>query len=234
MGDRVAGQAVRATLEHDEFRPEVGQVGLDPLPGPAELVVAGTRRQGNVQLGAGRGAPAGLLRRPRAGIQEAAVLVDVGEADTGILLEGVEHPVAVVGIDVHIGDPPQAVPRPQQFQHDATIVVDAETRGLVAPGVMEAGDGHEGPAGVPRHDVLHGEYRCANDGRRCRIQAPPRRRVALVQPASAGQAQGFHAGDVPRRVKGRQSSAWVASDGGCQRDLLAADRAGPAPRWNTS
>ena len=65
-----------------------------------------------------------------------AVLVQVGEDDGGVVLERIEDPVAVVSIDVYIGDPLETVLLKQGFNRDSAVVEDAETRGRSPPRVM--------------------------------------------------------------------------------------------------
>ena len=49
------------------------------------------------------------LRSLKTQAKPRAILVDVGEADGGIVFEGIEDAVAVVGIDVHVGHALQTV-----------------------------------------------------------------------------------------------------------------------------
>ena len=122
----IAGETVGAALEDDELGFGGVDVGLDPIPGIEEGVVAGAREQRDVELGALGCARAGLVRPPGARIEKAAVLVDVADEDLGIILEGVEDAVAVVGVDVDIGDAVDVVTRTQDLDGDAAVVEDAE------------------------------------------------------------------------------------------------------------
>ena len=108
-----------------------GAVEVAPRPAPRRPGTRHPRRPGAIgRLSlVPRAAPAaGLVRGAGARIEVAAVLVDVGEDYVRIGLEGVEHAVTVVRIDVDVGDAPQAVAGPQQLDHDAAVVEDAETR----------------------------------------------------------------------------------------------------------
>ena len=69
--------------------------------------------------------------------------MDVREDDVRVVLERVEHAVAVMRIDVHVGDALQPVALAQQLDRDAAIVEHAEPGGAIARGVMQPGDRHE-------------------------------------------------------------------------------------------
>ena len=77
--NRVAFQAVRATLEQDEFGLGGSQIGFHLAPGRAEFVVFRARRQRNIELRA--------FRRPEpvsdggtcTRIEIATIFVNVGE-----------------------------------------------------------------------------------------------------------------------------------------------------------
>ena len=56
-----------------------------------------------------RGAAADLVGRAGARIEVAPILVQVGEDDRRVVLERVEHPIAVMRVDVDVGDALQAV-----------------------------------------------------------------------------------------------------------------------------
>ena len=104
VGDGVPFDAVGARLEQDELGLELAQVREHPRPLGGKDRIVRTRRHGNVELGARRRAAADFLLATRAGVQVAAVLVDVGEYQVRIALESVVHAVAVVRIDVHVSN----------------------------------------------------------------------------------------------------------------------------------
>src|SRR6185312_16474289 len=99
----------------------------------------------------------------RAGVQVVPILVHVGKDDSGIVLEPVEDAVAVVGIDVHVGNALEAEPRTQPLDGNAAVVEYTESCGLVAGGVMQAGDGDEPAPGIFGHDGFGGIERRADD-----------------------------------------------------------------------
>ena len=92
--------------------------------------------------------------------------MDVGENQISIALEGIEHAVTVVRVDVHVGHAPDAMHRAQRLDRHAQIVEHAEARGGIAARVVQPGDGHERAAAFP---VEHGgdgiQYRADNDTR---------------------------------------------------------------------
>jgi hypothetical protein len=92
--------------------------------------------------------------RTRAGIEVAPVLVEVGEHHRRVVLERVEHPIAVVRVDVDVSDALQSRALQQLDRHPA-VVEDAKARRALARRVMEPGDGHEGAAALAAHDRLH-------------------------------------------------------------------------------
>ncbi len=127
VGDRVALQAVRAALQDDELGLGIVDVGFDQLPGLVELLVPGARRHRDIQLGAGRGAGAGLVDGPGSRVEKASVFVQVRKYQVGIVFESVEDTVAVMRVDIDIGDAAQAVLLAQVLDRDAAIVEHAKT-----------------------------------------------------------------------------------------------------------
>ena len=167
----------------------------------AKRRIVRARRHRDVELGAARGARARFVLGAGARIQEAAVLVDVGEDQVGVALEGVVHAVAVMRVDVHVSNALQAVIPPQHFHGHAAVVEHAETGGRAARGVMQTGDRNEGAARLARHDLLGGEQRRADHVGRRLVDAAPRRRVAGVEESLAGQRRFRDQVDVLRRVE---------------------------------
>ena len=107
----------------------------------------------------------------------------VGEYDRRVVLERVEDAVAVVRVDVHVRDARKAVVALQALDHDADVVEDAEARGVRAPRVVQAGDGHESALHAARHDRIAGDERGADDVAGRLEHALERRRVAGVEQA---------------------------------------------------
>ncbi len=169
------------------------------------MAPGGTRQ---VQLGAAGGALAGLLAAPRARIEVPPVFVDVREDHVGVVFERVEHAVAVVRIDVDVGDSFQTITFAQQLDGHAAIVEHAEARGLVARGVVEAGNRHETVAGRTAHDGVRRIERGADDGRGRLEHAPKRGRVALIQHALAGDGAFPHQIHVAGRERKAALRRW--------------------------
>lgn len=142
-----------------------------------------------------------LLGRARAGIERLAGLVQVGDDDRRVVLEGVEHAIAMVGIDVDVGDRAQPVPPPQRLDHDATVVEHAEARGAVARRVVQPADRHEGAGARVRHDPLAGQTtRRADHGGRGLVDAATRR-IPTVEAAGTRPGLLAHEVDVGRRME---------------------------------
>ena len=111
VGDGIGLHAVRAALKKHEFRPHPVEKVLGTLPGVEQRVVAGARRQGNVELGPFRTPLAGLRRETGARVEIAAIFVEVDDEQFRIILERVEDAVGMVGVYVHIGNAPDPVMR---------------------------------------------------------------------------------------------------------------------------
>ncbi len=119
MRERIAGEPVGAALQDEELRPRRVEEALGLLPCAHELRVAGPGSERQVELGAFRGAASGLVDAAGAGIEELAVLVDIDRDYVRIVFELVEHPVAMVHVDVHVGDAPHAVLGAQRLDEHA-------------------------------------------------------------------------------------------------------------------
>ena len=145
----VVFQPVRAAREDDELRFEMSQMLFHPRPGLQEFSVAGSRFQRDIELAAPRRAFACFVLSPGPRIKVAAVLVDVGENEIRIFFIRIIDALAVVHIDIHIGNAPDAILRPQRFDHDAEIVEHAETRGMAASGVIQSADGLKAAVAFP-------------------------------------------------------------------------------------
>src|SRR5665213_150722 len=121
-----------------------------------------------------------------AGIQAAPALVQVGEDDSRVVFEGVVHAIAMVRVDVDIGDACHAVVAPQMLDDHAAIVEHAESRGPLTRGVMQAADRHErAPARAPK-DPLGGRKARSHYAGRGLEHTTKSGRVAAVQPAISG------------------------------------------------
>ena len=132
------------------------------------------------------------------------VLVQVGEDELGVVLETVEHPIAVVRVDVDIGHAPDAVSPAQRLDRHAGVIEDAETGGRIAACVVQPRDGYEGAPAVAAQDRVHRIQHRAHDIGAGLVHAAKRRRVAVVEIALPGLRLARHARDVLGRVEQQQ------------------------------
>ena len=112
-------------------------------------------------------------------------LVQVGKDHSGIVFEGIEHAVAMMRIDVDVGDAGHAAIAQQMLDHHAAIVEDTEPGGARARGVMQPADRHEGAAMRAIQDPLGRRETRADDALRRLEDAAESRRVTAVEPAVA-------------------------------------------------
>ena len=143
MRKRIAGDAVGAGLQQDYFRAEGAQIFLHPRPGAIKIFIIGARRQWDVEFGVRRRTAAGLAGGTGAGIKKPPVFVQIGERQVGIVFKRIKHAVAVMRVNVHIGDAPNLILRAQGFNQYAAVIERAEAGGRVAARVVQAGDGNE-------------------------------------------------------------------------------------------
>ena len=174
---------------------------LHPLEGGEELGVAVAGLQADVDLAALRRASAPLGFRAGAGILPAAVLVDVGEAEFGIILVGIEDAVAVVHVDIDVGDAPQAVRAPQRLYDHADVAEHAESRRMIAAGMMQPADRQEGIGRPALHDPGQRVQRRAGHVRRGIEESLAGGRVAAVEKAPVLAAAPAHELHVIGAVK---------------------------------
>jgi len=183
--DRIAGKTVRAGLQHNEPGPPSLDKGLKLFPGCHELAIAGPRLERQIHLGARGIAATGFPGPPGTRVQEPPVFMDIRENQIRIVVEGIENTVAMVGIDVDIGDTGYRVFLAQIFNRHAAVVEDAKTSGMRAAGMVQPGNRHEGMAGPAGHDLVHAVQRGADHGRRSHIDTLERRRVTGVEKSTA-------------------------------------------------
>ena len=143
----------------------------------------------------------------------------------GIVLERVEHAIAVMRIDVDVGDALRALRASQQLDDDAAVVEDAEAGGVVARGMMQAGDRHEGAATLALHDRLRRTQGRAHHAGRRLVDATERRRVAAIQKAAAAGGALAHELHDKRGVWKARSSSSVATRGSSTRTRRSRPRA---------
>jgi hypothetical protein len=129
--------------------------------------------------------------------------VQVGEHHRGILLEGVEHAVAVMRVDVDVADALQSRTLEQLDGHTA-VVEHAEAGGAIARGVVQSRDGHEGAPALALHDRLHGAQGGAHHARGRFIHAAEGRRVAGIEKSATALRAVPHELEVGGAVEGKQ------------------------------
>ena len=201
-------------------RPDQG--GDHRVEGGQVQVVGGRGGQGQVGHGAAGRPLADLVGEAGAGEQVAARLVQRQGQDPGLVREDGLDPVAVVDVDVQVGDPLHALVEQPGDRH-RRVVVDAEAAGPVGHGVVEPagrgervqglagadglGRGHGGPADPGRRLVHPGEGRVvagpeAEAGRPLPVpgRLDPGQVVELVHPGQVGAGHGRRL-DQPRPLQ---------------------------------
>ena len=130
------------------------------------------------------------------------------------------HAVAVMGVEVDVGDAQVGVGGAGRGDGHGEVVVDAEAPGAGAHGMVQPRVGDEGVRSAPGHDLVQGDERSARHRRGCLVHAGEDRVIgcdeaigAILQldprPPCRGQdAQLLH----PRHVVGRVNALQL-SDG---------------------
>ena len=131
LAHRIVGQRVGAALDDERLRLESGHRRHDALlHQPGEFVIVQAARNGIVvELAIPIGLPA--AERP------ALAFVDRGDKHSRIVGQRVLDTVAMMGVDVHIGDPCQSPIEKGEDAEDRVVEV-AEAAGTVRPAVMGA------------------------------------------------------------------------------------------------
>ena len=97
-----------------------------------------------------------------------------------VVLETVEHTIAVMRVDIDVGDALQAKVLTGMFDRDTAIIEHTETRRAIAPCVMQSADRIEGALGVTRQDLFERPERSTDDCGRGLEDAGPGGRIAMV------------------------------------------------------
>ncbi len=181
VGNRVTAETVRATLQDDELGPGCVDKGFELLPCGSEHRIVRAGRQRQVQLCADRRPLARFACRTRARVQVPAVLVHVGKDHVRVTLETVEHTIAMVRVDIYVRDAADAVPHAQVFDGDTAVIEDAETRRMIAGGMVEARDRHKSARSVTCHQCIDGRQGRADHNPAFVKDARHHRRVAAVE-----------------------------------------------------
>ena len=169
---------------------------------------------------------------PVPGIEEATVLVNIDDDQVGVVLVGVEDAVAVMNVDIDIGDAAHAVLVAQGFDHHTEIVDHAESCRRVAARMVQPADRLKAARDLAADDARQRIQRRAADCAGRLEHAGKARGVAVVEPAFAGLRAEHHPFDMRRGVKAHQFlRAWRSA----VRALApsAASRAAAASSRNT-
>ena len=154
VGNRIALKTVGTALHQNELRLLRVDVGLNLLPRPAEFSIVCPRSHRNIQFCSLRPAFAGFVRMAGSRVQVASILVDIREDQVGVVLKSVKDTVAVVSVDIDIGDTPQPVFHAQVFGRDTAIVEHTKPGGTIASRVMESGNRNKRTLVVVMHDFI--------------------------------------------------------------------------------
>ena len=151
----------------------------------------------------------------------AAILVDIGEDDGRIGLEGIKHPVAVMRVDIDVGDAFQAIFLLQDLDGHAGVVEHAKTGSGIGHAVVQAGDGHEGTPDLVGHDSVSGVDHRADHYRGILEYPFVGRSVAVIQQALSHLGIGFDLFDVLGCME--QSDLLLGGGGGMQHAHLVVE-----------
>ncbi len=201
MGDRISLQAVRTALKQDEFGAPLAQKCLRAVPSLEESGIVSTRWERHVELRTARSARAGLVGGTRARVEIAAILMEIDEDEGRVRLERIEDAIAMMRVDIDVGDRAQSVLAPQDLDCDTAIVEHAEARGPIARCVMEPCNRNECALRPIRHERIDADERRTDDAERGLEDAALRRRVAAVQEALPRRGTFANEFDVLRRVE---------------------------------
>ncbi len=138
VGERVAPVRVAAVLADQHLGTELTQQRRNHgIEGAQPARVPGAGRQRDVHRRAVGVRAAGLARAPGTGEEGRGVLVHADREYPRVVPEGSLHAIAVMDIDVDVGDALHALLQ-QPGNGDGQVVVDAESAGVAAHGVMQA------------------------------------------------------------------------------------------------
>ena len=186
FGQWVGKVRVDAELGHHHVRPETLEERWDqPVESPKVDLVVGPGRKRQVDSIAFPCTAAGFFDLPRAGKQRPSILVKRDGQDPVGIVEGILDAVAVVNVDIDVRHPLALLEEPGDG--DRGIVVDAEARGVVAPGVVETTAEAEGHLTLPPHQQVGAAKRGA-DGLRVQVMHAGEHRVvtwAEIEPPRA-------------------------------------------------
>ena len=163
MGQRIARHTVGTGLQDDELRRERLEVTHNLLPRRLESGIVSARHQRQIEFRARCLALADFIVRARARVQVAPIFMDVGEDDARVGLETVIQPIAMVSVDVDVGDALQAVLAAQPLDQNAAIVQSAKARCATSRRVVQACDGYEGATDPALHNLRTRQQNASDD-----------------------------------------------------------------------
>ena len=94
------------------------------------------RWHGNIELGSFGDPNSAFFHRTGTGVEVAAILVQVNKYQIGITLKSIEDAVAMMRVNIHIGDTLYSMLFAQCFNCDTTVIEHAETGRSVTAGVV--------------------------------------------------------------------------------------------------
>ena len=211
VGQRVFAVGVGAALGDQQLRAERReQRRHDRVERAQPARIARARRQREVD-GVARGLAVAVLARPaRAGPQRHGVLVQRDREHPGVVVERRLHAVAVVDVDVDVGDALEAVVQ-QPGDGDRAVVVDAEARGPVGHRVVQPARDVDGALGPPLGDLARRRQRAAAD-QRAGLVHPEEDRVVVGAEAVPDPERRLRRG-LDRARKDGTWMRWISSSG---------------------
>jgi hypothetical protein len=151
--------SIDTMLKDDQIRPKLSDQGRNELSEErSKRFVTGSRWKGNVDLAPRPISLSGFIWEVRARKQASTVLVEVDIQDSPVVIESVHYAIAVVCVNIDIGDlpSPRIVIEPTR-DRNGEVVVDAETARSIRVRVMESAGGVErtkGTSGLYSSDAL--------------------------------------------------------------------------------
>ncbi len=197
----IALEAVCAALHDYELRPGSVDVFFNPLPGGVEIRIVRAGHKRNIEFRAARLALASFLGSARTRIQVATVFMDIGKYQIRVFLETVENAIAMMSINIDVGDSIESVLLAQVLDRDAAVIEYAESRSMVTSSMMQASDRYECPFVVAVHDFVDRAQNGTNNGGSGIVNTRDGGCVTIVQPTFTGYRHARHLVDVSRGVE---------------------------------
>jgi len=163
VSQRIARNTIGTCLQNDEIGRVRFEMTQHLLPGGLEHGIVGTRHERQIEFGARRLPLADLILGARARVQVPPILVDIGEDQSGVRLEAVIKPIAVMGVDIDVGNTLQTVFAAQPFDEHATVVQGAKARSAPTSRMVQPGNRHEGATRPTPHDLLARQQNASHD-----------------------------------------------------------------------